>query len=81
MYLQTPQMNRFCSSTLVTKSLRDGTSSCIRVLWFGVAPPNNHMQRAGMDKVQGRGQSLTALVQVCRARVLRAQWPVADVGR
>jgi hypothetical protein len=34
-----------------------------------------------MDKVQGRGQSLTALVQVCRARVLRAQWPVADVGR
>jgi hypothetical protein len=51
MYLQTPQMNRFCLNTLVTKSLRDGTNPCIGVLWFGFAPPNNQMQRAGKDKV------------------------------
>jgi hypothetical protein len=43
--------------------------------------PNHHIQRAGMDKVQGRGRSLTVIVQVLLARVLRGQWPVADVGR
>jgi hypothetical protein len=42
---------------------------------------NNNMQRSRMYKVQGRGRSLPVLVQVLLARVLKGQWPLADVGR
>jgi hypothetical protein len=34
-----------------------------------------------MNKVQGRGRSLTVLVQVRRARVLNGKRAVADVSR
>jgi hypothetical protein len=39
------------------------------------------MQRAGHDKVRGRGRSLTALVQVLLARVLNGRRAVAERGR
>jgi hypothetical protein len=43
--------------------------------------PNKAFQRSGHDQVHGRGQSLTVLVQVLLARVLRAQRAVAERGR
>jgi hypothetical protein len=43
--------------------------------------PNKHMQRTGMNKVQGRGRTIAVHIQVLLARVLEGQWPVADVGR
>ncbi len=43
--------------------------------------PNKHMPRAGSHKVIGRGRSAAVLVQVPRARVLKAQRAGADVGR
>jgi hypothetical protein len=45
------------------------------------APPNNHMLRAGMDKVLGRGRGRAAPKQVNRARVLKRTRAGADVGR
>jgi hypothetical protein len=46
-----------------------------------IAPPNKHMQRAGTDKVPGRGRSDVLLFQVPLARVLNCQRAVADVNR
>jgi hypothetical protein len=43
--------------------------------------PNNRVQRAGRDKVQGRGRLITVLEQVRHARVLNELRPVADAGR
>jgi hypothetical protein len=42
---------------------------------------NKHMQRAGHNKVHGRGRESLALVQVTSARVLKRQRAVADVRR
>jgi hypothetical protein len=43
--------------------------------------PNNRVQRAGRDKVHGRGRVSAASIQVMRARVLNELRPVADAGR
>jgi hypothetical protein len=43
--------------------------------------PNKHMQRAGTDKVLGRGRSGVLLSQVPRARVLTRRRAGADVDR
>jgi hypothetical protein len=40
--------------------------------------PNNPMQRAGMDKLLGRGRVSTVHQQVTSARVLNGQRAVAD---
>jgi hypothetical protein len=42
--------------------------------------PNNPMQRAGIDKVHGRGRVGVVLEQVCLARVLMPEWPAAEWG-
>jgi hypothetical protein len=46
-----------------------------------VASPNKPMQRAGTDKVLGRGRVNVVLEQVLRARVLRRRRAVADGRR
>ncbi len=46
-----------------------------------IMTPNKHMQRAGKDKVLGRGRSGILLSKVLRARVLIRQSAGADVGR
>jgi len=44
------------------------------------APPNNPLQRSGVDKVLGRGRGAVVLEQVLRARVLKRLWPAAERG-
>jgi hypothetical protein len=44
-------------------------------------PPNNRLQRSGLDKVPGRGRGDAVLEQVMRARVLKRGWPAAKRGR
>lgn len=44
-------------------------------------PPNNPLQRSGVDKVLGRGRERAASRQVLRARVLMGQWPAAERER
>jgi hypothetical protein len=44
----------------------------------GSGSPNKRMQRAGHDKVHGRGRFGVVLEQVCSARVLMRQRAVAD---
>ncbi len=43
--------------------------------------PNNPLQRSGIDKVLGRGRGEVVLEQVLRARVLKRQWPAAELRR
>jgi hypothetical protein len=43
--------------------------------------PNNRVQRAGSDKVHGRGRVVVTPTQVMCARVLNELRPVADAGR
>lgn len=43
--------------------------------------PNKHMQRAGMDKVLGRGRENLVPRPALRARMLIGQRAGADVGR
>jgi hypothetical protein len=43
--------------------------------------PNNRVQRAVLDKVQGRGRINSTPNQVMHARVLNELRPVADAGR
>ena len=45
------------------------------------APHNNPLQRAGVDKVLGRGRGDVVLEQVLRARVLKRGWPAAERSR
>ncbi len=45
------------------------------------APPNKHMQRAGMHKVLSRGRVDLVPDSAPRARVLTGQCAGADVGR
>ena len=44
-------------------------------------PPNKPLQRAGSDKVLGRGRSCVVLDQALRARVLKRTRAVAERGR
>jgi hypothetical protein len=44
-------------------------------------PPNNRVQRAVRDKVQGHGRIVAAPIQVMCARVLNELRPVADAKR
>jgi hypothetical protein len=46
-----------------------------------VVSPNKPMQRAGTDKLLGRGRLSAAHEQVCSARVLNCLRAVADGGR
>jgi hypothetical protein len=44
-------------------------------------PPNNPLQRSGLNEVLGRGRGCVVLEQVLRARVLKGQWPAAERSR
>jgi hypothetical protein len=44
-------------------------------------PPDNPLQRSGVDKVPGRGRVSVVLKQVLRARVPKGQWPAAERSR
>jgi hypothetical protein len=51
------------------------------ILMKHVLPPNYAMQRAGTDKVPGRGRMTIPLLQANHARVPMAWRAVADGGR
>jgi hypothetical protein len=44
------------------------------------ATPNYALQQTGIDKVLGRGRSISVLEQVMRARVLMRWRAVAELG-
>jgi hypothetical protein len=46
-----------------------------------IAPPNNRMQRGGMDKVLRRGRDNSPRKIFMRARVRETLCPRADAGR
>jgi len=48
---------------------------------MAVAPPNNPLQRSGVDKVPGRERGGDVFEQVLRARVMMRMRPAVERGR